>query len=326
MSNQIELNFDDNQLLDTTKFGFITDTHYDYKYESRKDNTLDTLINKTEQCYKWFKEQGCSYVIHGGDMFDRHRIYNFDLIKKVRRVLRESGLVTYFIMGQHDLQGYNLDTLPASNLGFIEDISDGSLVLIKDELKLGDYYFIASHVNMDSIELIKSVKKHDKPVICVCHALLTDKREAFGTISIKHYKNPNVQLILSGDLHDGVSFQSCNNIQFYNPGALARTEKGMRMPKVGTLQWDGNKFIIEEFTPNCPKCEDIFFWDDDKIKTASVNEERIEENKKDFIESFKEFHSSSKNIYELLIKIGEANNINPDVIDLIKQKKDLKVN
>jgi hypothetical protein len=109
-------------------------------------------------------------------------------------------------------------------------------------------------------------------------------------------------------------------------GALARTEKGMRMPKVGTLQWDGNKFIIEEFTPNCQKCEDIFFWDDDKIKTASVNEERIEENKKDFIESFKEFHSSSKNIYELLIKIGEANNINPDVIDLIKQKKDLKVN
>ena len=38
-----------------TKFGFITDTHYDYKYESRKDNTLETLINKTEQCYKWFK-------------------------------------------------------------------------------------------------------------------------------------------------------------------------------------------------------------------------------------------------------------------------------
>jgi DNA repair exonuclease SbcCD nuclease subunit len=66
--------------MEYAKFGFITDTHYDYKYESRKDNTLDTLIDKTKQCYQWFKEKGCSFVIHGGDMFDRHRIYNFDLI------------------------------------------------------------------------------------------------------------------------------------------------------------------------------------------------------------------------------------------------------
>ena len=312
--------------MNTTKFGFITDTHYDYKYESRKDNTLETLIYKTQQCYNWFKEQGCSYVIHGGDMFDRHRIYNFDLLKKVRRVLKDSGLVTYFIMGQHDLQGYNLNTLSASNLGFIEDISDGSLVLIKDELDLGDYHFVASHVSADPFETFKKVKENNKPVVYVCHALLTDKREAFGTISIKHFNNPNVQLVLSGDLHDGVNFQTCNNIQFYNPGALARTEKGTRMPKVGMFQWDGTKFIIKEFTPECPKCEDIFFWEDDKIKTASINEEIIEENKKDFIESFKEFHSSSKNIYELLINIGEANNINPEVIELIKQKKDLKVN
>ena len=215
--------------MEYTKFGFITDTHYDYKYESRKDNTLDTLIDKTKQCYTWFKEQGCSFVIHGGDMFDRHRIYNFDLIKKVRHTLKDSGLITYFIMGQHDLQGYNLDTLPASNLGFIEDISDGALKLIKDEIQLGDYYFIASHVNSDPVKTIRSIKAHDKPVVYVCHALLTDKREAFGAISITHFKNKNVQLVLSGDLHDGVEFQTCNDIQFYNPGALARTEKGMRI-------------------------------------------------------------------------------------------------
>lgn len=258
-------------------------------------------------------------------MFDRHRIYNFDLIKKVRRTLKDSGLTTYFIMGQHDLQGYNLETLSASNLGFIEDISDGALILIKDELQLGDYYFIASHVNADPIKIVKSIKKHNKPVICVAHALLTDKREAFGTISITHFKNPNVQLILSGDLHDGIEFQKYNDIQFYNPGALSRTEKGMRLPKVGALQWNGDKFEIEEFMPDCPNNKDIFFWEDDKNKIASVNEEIIEEEKNEFIESFQKFHSSSKDIYELLLKIGEANNINPEVLDLIKQNKDKKV-
>jgi DNA-binding transcriptional regulator YhcF (GntR family) len=77
--------------------------------------------------------------------------------------------------------------------------------------------------------------------------------------------------------------------------------------------------------PNCPNNKDIFFWEDDKNKIASVNEEIIEEEKKEFIESFQKFHSSSKDIYELLLKIGEANNINPEVLDLIKQNKDKKV-
>ena len=96
------------------KFGFITDTHYDYRYESRKDDTLKTLLDKTRQAYGWFKSVGCKFVVHGGDMFDRHRIYNFDLLAKVRNTLKESGLTTWFIMGQHDLSGYNADTLSAS--------------------------------------------------------------------------------------------------------------------------------------------------------------------------------------------------------------------
>lgn len=305
------------------KFGFITDTHYDYKYESRKDDTLQTLINKTHQCYKWFKEQGCSFVIHGGDLFDRHRIYNFDLIRKVRNALKEFDLKTYYIIGQHDLQGYNVNTLKDSNLGFVDDISDGMINLIKDEITLNGIDFIASHVNLDPVEKVKSIKKHDNPVVCICHALLTDQREAFGTISISHFKNPNVQMILSGDLHDGVKFQKVNNIQFYNPGALARTEKGTRIPKVGMFEWNGNEFSLKEFYPECPKNEDIFF-EESIIKNAKITEETVEEMKEEnnFIESFQQFHSESKDAFELLLKIGKANNIGEDVLDLIKKYKD----
>lgn len=304
------------------KFGFITDTHYDYKYESRKDNTLQSLLSKTEQCYQFFKEKGCSFVIHGGDMFDRHRIYNFDLIKGVRNVFKKFDIPTYFIMGQHDLQGYNLNTISSSNLGFIQDISDGRLILIEKEINVDGYSIIASHVNEDPVEKVNKVKKHDNPVICVCHALLIDKREAFGTISITHFKNPNVQLVLSGDLHDGVKFQSCNNIQFYNPGALARTEKGIRMPKCGVLEWNEDKFELEEFYPKCADNKDIFFWDE--VKTAKV-EEDIKVNK-DFIESFEKFHSESKDAFELLLKIGKERNVNPEVLELIKQYKDKNQN
>ena len=307
------------------KFGFITDTHYDYKYESRKDDTLKTLLDKTVQAYDWFKSVGCNFVVHGGDMFDRHRIYNFDLLSKVRNTFRNSGLVTFFIMGQHDLQGYNENTLSASSLGFIDSISDGSLRFIEKEMDISGYRFVPSHVNADPIKTINGVKKGTVPTICVCHALLTDQREAFGTISITHCKNKNVQLVLSGDLHDGVPFQVCNGIQFYNPGSFARDAKTLRLPKVGALQWDGTHFTLEEFEPKCPDAKDIFFWDDE-VKTASVikEEEEVKKNEASYIEEFQKFHSESKDIYELLEKIGASKGIRKEVLDLIKQHKDKK--
>ena len=218
------------------KFGFITDTHYDYRYECRRDDTLTTLLDKTRQCYDWFKSVGCEFVVHGGDMFDRHRIYNFDLLARVRSTLMASGLRTHFIMGQHDLSGYNTDTLGSSCLGFMDAISDGTLTLIKDAEDIGGYHFVASHVSMDPVKTVRGVKDSGMPNVVVCHALLTDQREAFGTVSITHFKNPHVRLVLSGDLHDGVPFQTCNGIQFYNPGAMARDERTTRLPQVGAAE------------------------------------------------------------------------------------------
>ena len=307
------------------KFGFITDTHYDYKYESRKDDTLKTLLDKTGQAYSWFKSVGCRFVVHGGDMFDRHRIYNFDLLAKVRNTLKESGLTTWFIMGQHDLSGYNADTLPASCLGFIDSISDGSLQFLEGTTEIGGYRFVPSHVNADPIETINGVGAFDKPTVCVCHALLTDQREAFGTVSITHCRNPNVQLVLSGDLHDGVPFQRFKGIQFYNPGSFSRDARTLRLPKVGALQWNGTEFVLEEFEPKCPDAKDIFFWDDE-VKTASVikDEDEVKENAASYIEEFRQFHSESKDIYELLEKIGRAKGIRDEVLELIKKHKDAK--
>jgi len=302
------------------KFGFITDTHYDYKYDSRKDNTLSTLLNKTEQCYAEFKRKNCSFVIHGGDVFDRHRIYNFDLIRGVRNIMMGSGIPTYFILGQHDAQGYNKATLDKSNLGFISDICDGSLLFIDDFIETNDYIVYASHVSVDCVKRVNSIGEHKKPVICVAHALLTDKREAFGTISISHIKNPNVQLVLSGDLHDGISLQTKNDIQFYNPGALARTEKGTRMPKVGVLQYNGKEFTCEEFYPNCPANEDIFFLEEE-IKTASIEQNITNVS---FIDSFKEFRSETGNAFDLLLNVGRIQNVNKDILEMIKTYKDMK--
>jgi len=311
------------------KFGFLTDTHFDFKFACRKDDALETLIDKARQCYAWFRERGCSFVVHCGDVFDRHRIYNFDLIARVRRVFVESGLKTYYILGQHDLQGYNPKSLGQSNLGFVDAISDGALSLIEDEAEVGGYRFVASHVNIDPAERIDAIRGRGdgKPVVVLCHALLADQRDAFGTISIRHFKNPNVQLVLSGDLHDGVAFQEANGIQFYNPGSLCRDARTHRRPKAGALRWNGERFELEEFFPECPDAEEIFFWDDgaDAVpKTAAVlREERPEAaGDKSFVEAFRDFRSEAKDIYELLEKIGRKNGVRAEILELIKRHKD----
>ena len=43
-----------------------------------------------------------------------------------------------------------------------------------------------------------------------------------------------------------------------------------------------------------------------------------------YIEEFKQFHSESKDIYELLEKIGKAKGIGSEVLELIKKHKDAK--
>lgn len=306
---------------DYEKFGYITDTHFDIKHNFRRDDALASLLNKTDLCYRKFVGSGCKFVIHGGDVFDRHRIYNFDLLRAVRNIIMKYDLPTYFILGQHDASGYNRATLDKSNLGFLRDICDGRLIFIDDYVDVGNYRVYASHVNMDVGDRIKSIcNTSDKIGICVAHALLTDQREAFGTISICHIKNPTLKLILSGDLHDGIPLQTMNDLQFYNPGSLARTERTLeREPKAGILQYDGGKFTCEEFYPDCLPPEEVFYLEDMVEPSRESGRDVAEDT---FLDTFNQFRNKSGNAFDLLIDIGEAQNINPEVIEIIKLYKD----
>ena len=62
------------------------------------------------------------------------------------------------------------------------------------------------------------------------------------------------------------------------------------------------------------------------MKTASVikEEDDAKENEASYIEEFRQFHSESKDIYELLEKIGRAKGIRDEVLELIKRHKDAR--
>ena len=88
---------------------------------------------------------------------------------------------------------------------------------------------------------------------------------------------------------------------------------------VGVFSWNGNEFEIEEFFPKCATNEDIFFWDEENIKTASV---KVDESV-NFINSFMEFSGEKpQNAFELLLKLADQNNVDEEVKELIKIYKD----
>ena len=138
------------------KFGFLTDTHFSVvRNNFRTDSFFDSVISKFSQCYDHFNATGCEFIVHGGDMFDKYRSYSHPMILKIREVIVNSKIPTYFIWGQHDLLGYNRDSSRNSNLEFLKEICDGNLKELNDHVDTGFLHLYASHVDQDPAEVFQ---------------------------------------------------------------------------------------------------------------------------------------------------------------------------
>jgi predicted phosphodiesterase len=91
------------------RFGFVTDTQLGSKYEK-----LDLL----NAAYKVFRNEGIQVVLHAGDLLDGEKMYRgqeYELhthgfknqvAYAVQHYPKFKGMVTYFILGNHDLSFY----------------------------------------------------------------------------------------------------------------------------------------------------------------------------------------------------------------------------
>ena len=237
------------------RLGFVTDTHFSVTRTGfRTDDFFHSVLEKLRQCYSHFTEEGCEAVIHGGDFFDRHHSYSYQMLTEVRDTLLSTGLRTYYVWGQHDLLGYNRETSSGSNLAFLTRILDGTLVEINGSVTLhgqdgGEKVVVhAVHVDMDPVKSLQAVPKDDGAIsIAVVHALLDKSGSPSGTIPVGRVGEVNADIVLSGDLHTGFPQTRIGHTLFYNPGSLARTSREDRKPKCCVI--DTESLAIEDFYP-----------------------------------------------------------------------------
>lgn len=102
--------------------GIWSDIHLrDTSPVNRIDDYYVKQFSKMEQCVQIFKQHKCDYIIHAGDLFDAYRV-SFRLLWDTIEFFRKHNLKIFSIIGNHDIQGYNIDTLNNSALGIMFQI------------------------------------------------------------------------------------------------------------------------------------------------------------------------------------------------------------
>lgn len=93
------------------KIGIFTDSHYSSAELTCGKRHNSKSLKKIEEAYAHFQAEKCDLVISLGDLIDREEehITEIENLKKVAAVIRDSGIQTYCVMGNHDAFAFTSD-------------------------------------------------------------------------------------------------------------------------------------------------------------------------------------------------------------------------
>jgi DNA repair exonuclease SbcCD nuclease subunit len=311
---------------------FYTDAHNSGTSPvNRTDDFPRAVVSKICDAYQIARDRKCDFVVFGGDMFNTHKIFSFDVIGDIMDAIEGSGMQTWAAIGQHDLEGYNPNTYKSSVLAFVEKRSKGIFKTITGEVRVGDVSLWASHV-WEKLETAKKLPlDKSRYNILVAHHLLTNKDELNYSIedTQKFAINSPFDLVLSGDLHDGYEHHKFGSTWFCNPGSLARrsTSDAPRTPRVAVIDFSKNADPVIEYVnvPSGRPGSEVFDFGNALkslvVGAKSVDLTESEASTKRFTDMVKEFENTSSDIHGIVKQTAVAMGYDKDVIDYLDKKR-----
>jgi DNA repair exonuclease SbcCD nuclease subunit len=278
------------------------------------------------EIYQSAIDERADFLICGGDIFNSHRIFSYELLTPIMDIMEDSGLDTYITIGQHDILGYNKNTYKSSTLAFVVG-RRCKLHVIWDPITIGDVQLIASHVWEDPKQAGTYKLDDSKYKVLVAHHLLTNKKTMFDTVNTTDFANwmreggAEYDMVLSGDLHDGYDLHEVDGMWFCNPGSIARQAISdiKRIPRYAMIDASPNEIpIIDIRDVKCAKRGDEVF--DESV--TDIVRQRDDFDPTAFINEIEEFEIESADVHELVQKVGRAEKLDKKVLEYLASKSE----
>lgn len=255
----------------------VTDSHGTVKSpEGRRDIYYITFLKKLYELGIICKKGGIDMVIHTGDLFHTPRVSN-KFAGQVSEMIKAMGVPFYVVPGNHDIDGYSVDTIDQTMLGLLSkagvikllDREHPITVTAKDN---GEEYTVAIsgqeyYVHIDEGNAADFEMQQDEADlnILAIHGYIADTPQNPNikcTMAESIYSDADI--ILTGHYHRQFHWTDGQNLDIFNPGSMMRVEQTeynkTHMPQYGILEigvesdgavsWDYNFYQFRVAQPS----------------------------------------------------------------------------
>jgi predicted phosphodiesterase len=307
-----------------TKLLFFTDCHFRHRTPlNRTDDILKTALGKMEHVLKFAKENNC-ILICGGDFWQTPSQPDF-VAARVAELFEKYNQTTYFLIGNHDCIGGNIDSYKDNKLGLFQHYSWFKFLAtnpIETEDVIIEGYDFSRELECPEHVPCREIKTNKIRAVVV-HSMITDDSGVVVDGKSKTINWCSIQtaadIILTGHYHPGFEVkQNPLGTYFVNPGAMVRLEASKiemhRKPKFALIQIEkGISFIKLVEIPHKNNVFDV----DLKNKISSSEEEK----QKFFeaLDSLKDEEIMAGNILSILDKFN-VDKLPEDLKGIITEK------
>jgi DNA repair protein SbcD/Mre11 len=298
------------------KFLYLTDTHFRSERPAHRiDDIYKNQFEELGEVSNLVLEHDVDFIVHGGDVFHHNRP-SHELVRDLIGWARYTNVPIYVVPGNHDLSGYNPNSISSVGLG----------VLFESELfiQLDEKVFAEEKVYFKGV--LPEVQPHNDEYnldgrwdghtrIIVSHNYISPTPLMFPYLPTKEVKT-NAHLFLLGHLHEP-SDVTIGNTRFINPGALARwgIDEANRIPTVLLIEIENGKIDVQHIPLSCAKkAEEIF----DLTKVGAQKEK--EDQLKSFMESLENTSFETNDIEQLVLAAGKNQGVEERILNKSLEK------
>jgi exonuclease SbcD len=298
------------------RFLFITDTHFrDTAPKSRVDNIMKTQFEELGDIVQIVHEYGVDAILHGGDFFDTKKP-SHQLVAEIIEWCKVVAVPIFVTIGNHDVTGYNLDSVRNSGLGVL--FESGAVSVLNDEVYEEEKIVIRGiHTALNFEQNYNLESKYDGYVkILTSHNYVIPTDEMpFGFIHPKDIPT-NADLVLCGHYHVPFDYTG-QNTRWINPGATSRwsIDQKDRVPTALIIDVDKGQCRVKSIALPRAKSGDVLF-DLDQVQAEKQRERDV----KEFADSLEEVSFKDVDIEQMVRQMGEKQNIEPNVLAIALQK------